>query len=196
MQDKNGGHLKQINELIPELVRDARFWQYSNGGITLSGGEPLFQAEATLTLSNYIRELGYHLCIETSGYSDLEKIQIMNKVVSLWLFDLKTTNPIIFKRACSGDISIVLNNLTWLLHNNPGSLWVRIPLINGFNADDNSITEIGHFLTKHPRPNHIQLLPGHKIGLKTKLNPAINSDNYQHARNILNKFVGNVEICL
>ncbi len=190
-----GGTPRRVETLVREVERDARYWVHSGGGVTLSGGEPLLQADGGASFLAALKAHGYHCCVETAGFGPAASISLLDVFTSLWLFDLKTVNGEAFHRACGGDLKPVLSNLRTLLHRRAASVWVRIPLIRGYNDDSESLDGIAGFLADLPTPARIQLLPGHGIGVAGSVDPTVEASVCRKAETMLRRADNPVEVC-
>ena len=184
-----------VDDLARELERDARYWVRSGGGVTLSGGEPLCQAKPGAALLSQMRKKGYHCCVETAGAASLSEVMLLNEHVDLWLFDLKTMNAQLFQEATGGDLSQVLSNLQELLRLRADTVWLRIPLVKGFNDDDRSLNDMRKFLEEHNSAGKVQLLPGHNLCAAPRRSIAVDKAACSKAKEILELVHSCVEIC-
>jgi pyruvate formate lyase activating enzyme len=184
-----------VDELANELQRDARYWLRSDGGITLSGGEPLEQAQACAVLLTRMKSRGHHCCVETAGAAPLSAIMSLDESVDLWLFDLKTLSAPIFRQATGGDLDQVLANLRELLRRRGETVWLRIPVIRGFNDDTQSFDAMRKFVAQHETPARIQLLPGHNIGEHGSQRGDVDPATCNRAKQILDRAHDRVEVC-
>ena len=78
-----------LDELLSEIDRDVLFFDQSGGGVTLSGGEPLAQAEFSLEILTACRARRIHTAVDTSGYGPTEVVEAFAKLTDLFLYDLK-----------------------------------------------------------------------------------------------------------
>ncbi len=196
MQAADGmGNPRDVTELLDDVVRDARYWMRSGGGVTLSGGEPLLQADACTAFLATLVRAGYEGSVETSGYARSEAVSAVDRFVALWLFDLKTLNKDKFRQACGGELATITDNLRMLLQHRPHCVWVRIPLIRGHNDDETSLVEIGRFLASLPAPARLQVLPGHGMSVSDPRRPAVNAAACLQAQTVLRRYNNNAEIC-
>jgi pyruvate formate lyase activating enzyme len=186
---------RSIEDVIEEIRRDSRYWAHSGGGVTLSGGEPLCQVEGAFSLLSALGKRGYHRCIETAGCACSNAVWALDAVADLWLFDLKTLAPGTFTRETGGDLALVISNLQDLLRRRADSVWVRIPLIHGFNDDHRSLEEMRQFLEEHPRPARIQLLPGHSLGGPYERDPTVGLATCRKAEGLFRGTGPHVEVC-
>ncbi|MBL4701142.1 MAG: radical SAM protein [Phycisphaeraceae bacterium] len=156
--------LWEIDTLLDQLSTDERYWKQSHGGITVSGGEPLMQIRPMLAFLEQCGKRGWHRTIETAGAVPLTSIQQASKFIDLWLWDIKATDAARFTQGTQGDSQQVLNNLRWLLEQNQSNVIIRMPLINGFNAQRAAWEAIAHDLKRMPRTVPLFILPGHECG--------------------------------
>lgn len=196
MQDASGPATAwDVEALARYVTRDARYWRQSEGGVTLSGGEPLLQPRAAGAFLKAMAAGGYHRCVETAGYADAETVSDLDPWISLWLFDLKTADADVFRAACGGDLGRVLSNLRHLLSRGNEAVWVRVPLIKGHNDDGQSVEKMASFLRDNPPPARIQLLPGHDLQAASAPAAAVAPEDLHRAAAILAGVHDRVEIC-
>jgi len=157
------GRWLSVEELMNELERDRIFMDESSGGITISGGEPLQQADALFRLLELSRERDIHCTVDTSGYASEEKIRKLSGLADLILFDLKSMDEEKHLKYTGVSNILILQNLEKLLVSGT-DLIVRIPLITGFNDSDVEITAILKFLRSFDSIRGIDLLPYHRLG--------------------------------
>ena len=101
--------------LLDHCMKDQRYWQRSQGGLTVSGGEPLLQAETLREFLQLAQRSHIDCCIETAGAVSWEKLECVIPYVDRWLFDYKSISSDKFRKQARGDISQPHNNLTRLL---------------------------------------------------------------------------------
>ncbi len=150
-------------DLCEYLRRDERYWRASGGGVTFSGGEPLAQADAVLPAARMLQQEGVHVAVCTSGQGRGEDVDRLAGSVDLWLIDLKSTDSHRYRQATGGDVGIALATLSRLLQRRPESVTVRVPLIAGFNDEPGQVDSLADWLTEHPAPAGVDLLPGHDL---------------------------------
>ncbi len=153
-----------VDQLLETVERDAPYWRSSDGGITLSGGEPLLQAKAAETFFAEMKRRGHHCTIETAGAAPLSHVQRLAPWVDLWLWDVKSADADVFHRGTEGDVWQVLDNLAWLLNQTEAVVRIRVPLIARFNDDERAQALIADWLVSQRRVAPVEILPGHDIG--------------------------------
>jgi pyruvate formate lyase activating enzyme len=150
-----------VPELVTAIDRDAPFYEQSGGGVTFSGGEPLCQPGFLLALLKACGRLGLHRAVDTSGYADTERMLEVARHTDLFLYDLKTLDPVRHMDQTGVDNRLILANLE-LLSGSGAEIRVRIPLVPGLNEDDTSINCIGAYIAALPRKHAVDLLPFHR----------------------------------
>ncbi len=140
------------------VLRDKQYYKASGGGMTLSGGEPLFQprfAEAVLRAAK-AREV--HCCVETSGYALWGAVRHLVPLVDLWLFDFKETNPRLHEQFMGKSNKLILDTLRQL-HDAGARIALRCPMIPQHNARQEHLDGIVSLLRRLPRIESVELLP-------------------------------------
>ena len=155
------GKKVEIEDILPELLEDKDFFLQSGGGVTLSGGEVMLQADDVAVLVKKLNEYGISVLIDTAGCVPYKEFEKLNPLVQGYLFDFKTANAQNYKEI-GGDLETVTQNLTRLISDGV-NVQVRIPLIPNFNTDEDSILRICERL-KMIGIDEVELLPFHRLG--------------------------------
>jgi len=156
-----------LTDLTNEVVKDIAFFQDSNGGITLSGGEPLLQTDFLLAWLPMIREKHIHTTIQTCGMMSWTNIEKLLPLLDLVFYDLKHMNDSIHKQFTGKGNANILDNFIWLSKSGM-AVQARMPVIPGVNTAPDNIRETARFLKKNQQES-IHLLPYHPLG-EAKLN--------------------------
>lgn len=156
------GELKSVGSILQEVLKDVVYYEQSGGGITLSGGEPLYQPTFALALLRESHRHNLHTCVETSGFVSPEIMEQAAKHTDLFLYDYKATDPDRHKELTGQDNERILSNLKLLdrLHAN---VILRIPLIPGCNDDEANADGIAE-ISKLQCVQNIEVLPYHQLG--------------------------------
>lgn len=148
-----------VKDVWDDVEKDILYYG-EKGGVTLSGGEPLFQVDFALELAEKIFKEGISLCIDTSGYAAWENIEKFLPYVSLWLYDIKSVDAQKHKEFTGVSNDIILENLH-RLDQAGARIELRCPLVPGLNdspADLNAILQLAKGLKNcrkiHPAPYH------------------------------------------
>lgn len=157
------GRYANIDEILDECSRDDTFYRNSGGGVTLSGGEPLLQADFAINLLKECKSSGLGTALDTSGYIAWETLQKALQYTDILLFDIKHLNAKSHREGTGVDNSLIINNLEKLMGMEGTRVWIRIPVIPGYNNSENYIEELAGRL-KTVRVEKISLLGYHEWG--------------------------------
>ncbi len=138
----------EVNALAEELQRDRVFFQTSNGGVTISGGEPLAQAAFTEELARLLSGDGVHVALDTTGYAREHIWRNIIRYVDLILFDLKLMDEN-KHRAYTGVGLKTIHRNAKILGEYDIPVWVRTPIIPGHTDDEDNIRSIAQFIKKN-----------------------------------------------
>ena len=155
------GRKMTVSEILPELLEDKDFYIQSGGGVTLSGGEVMLQADGATALTRALKNQSVSVIVDTAGCVPYKEFEKLNPLVQGYLFDFKTADAGSYKKI-GGNLETVIQNLTRLILDG-ANVQVRIPLIPDFNIDENSIIKICENLTKIGI-EQVELLPFHRLG--------------------------------
>jgi pyruvate formate lyase activating enzyme len=158
------GRVVSVDQVMEEIERDIPFYDQSGGGVTFTGGEPMFQREFLYESLLACNKQGIHTTLDTSGYASWEGFEIVYPHVNLFLYDLKLMDEIKHKQFTSVSNQMILDNLR-KLSKAMAHIVVRIPLIPGVNDDDENIELFAAFLADLPYLDGVELMPYHEIGL-------------------------------
>lgn len=156
------GHRVSIQELNVEIEKDRVFYEQSGGGVTFSGGEVLCQAEAAQALAQACKSRGISVAIDTCGHVPYENLARMLDCADLFLYDLKHLDSTLHEKHTGRNNRLILDNLC-RLSDSGAAIILRIPLIEGFNADDAHIRALSDFC-RSLNLQQIDLLPYHNTG--------------------------------
>lgn len=157
------GKWYKIDELLKEVLKDEVFFNSSNGGVTLSGGEVLNQADFAIEFLKELKEHGVNTAIETCGFGDKNNFLDILKYTDTVLFDLKILDDEKSLKVINGKVSIILENLK--LAASHGNVIVRFPYIPDFTDSQENINEIMKVMKEYNIVN-IDILPYHNYGSK------------------------------
>lgn len=150
-------------EVMHEVLADIDFYKKSNGGITLSGGEPLLQFAFSLELLKMCKEAGVHTCVETSGEISPQKFSSILPYMDVLLFDYKVAGIADHKKYTGVSNERILKNLDTAYHSGV-PIVLRCPIIPGVNDTDLHFSGIAELDKTYPDLNGIELLPYHTMG--------------------------------
>ena len=160
---KTVGRDVTVAELLEIAEKDRIYYSRSGGGVTLSGGECLFQSDFSRDLLRACKENGISTAIETTGFSPFSKIEPILDYLDVCLMDIKHTNSFKHKEFTGVPNEIIKENAK-LIANKVKKLIIRVPVIPTFNDTPEEIGEIAKFAASLDGVEEIHLLPYHKLG--------------------------------
>ena len=153
-----------IDALMVEVEKERTVMEDSGGGVTLCGGEPLMHADDALLLLRELGRHGFHRTVDTSLYAPTAVVAAVADACELFLVDLKLMDSDKHKQMTGVSNGLILKNIEWLAAQGKDFL-VRIPLIEGVNADEHNIEQTARFLQSLPwKRRQVELLPYHDVG--------------------------------
>ncbi len=155
------GHRMSAEAVISEVLKD-RIYYGEEGGLTISGGEPLLQTAFCVRLARLAKENGISVCVETAGDVPREALEAMRDCTDLFLYDYKMSDEEKLRRYTGGNLGRILDNLAYLAAHQ-ARVVLRCPIICGINDDD------GHFraiaaLSQRLGIREVELMPYHNYG--------------------------------
>ena len=157
------GEAWSVEGLIGEIERDLLFYDESGGGVTVSGGEPLAQASFVVSLLTACRERRIHTAVDTCGYADWEKLENVAGITDLFLYDVKHMDEERHRELTGVSNKRILKNLRQLSCDGH-ALWIRYPVIPGWNDAQKDITALGEMVAGLESVEAVHLLPFHRGG--------------------------------
>ena len=162
------GYETTVADVLEEVLSDKPFYESSNGGMTLSGGEPLAQIDFTEALLREAKSEGLHICCDTSGHAEWSSIKRIVKYVDLFLFDLKSVNLEQHALNTGHDNKLIMDNLE-KLYKEGARIRIRIPLVPGYNDTEEDLEDLVDVLTGYPKIEAVELMPYHELGMSKRV---------------------------
>lgn len=153
-----------VDEVLTEVLKDVDYYQESGGGLTLSGGEPFYQAEFCLELLQKAKQNGLHTAVETCGFVSQKVLEKSLDLVDLYLFDFKETNSSLHEEFTGKTNSLIIENLKYLDANGK-KIVLRCPIIPNFNAREEHFKGIGELANSLKNATEIVVEPYHDFGV-------------------------------
>lgn len=164
MGDSVAGKPMTVEEILKEVEKDEIFYRHGEGGMTVSGGEPLAQGQFTIDLLKEAKRRYISTAIETSGYVPEEILLEAGKYLNTVYFDIKSLDDEKHKKWTGVSNERIVRNLQTLRKTYPElNIIVRTPVIPGFNDIDEDIRRICVFLQSIGQTKY-ELLPYHRFG--------------------------------
>lgn len=159
------GKSMTAEEVAARVAKDKLFMDTSGGGVTLSGGECLYQPEFSTAILALCREKGIHTCIETSGLCDWEREKEVVEQCDLVIHDLKHMNNGLHTYYTGVPNTLIHENIRRISQEMGKPIIVRMPLIPGVNDGTDNLKALGTFVKENlPTCQYVQLLPYHRLG--------------------------------
>jgi pyruvate formate lyase activating enzyme len=157
------GKYMSVDEVVKEVERDIPFYYRSGGGVTITGGEPLMQADFVAELLKRCQEKGVHTALETCGYSEWGVLKKILQYVDLVLYDIKHLDADRHKELTGVGNELILQNATKaaLISIN---MIIRVPVIPGHTDSQENTQAIAEFVRTLEGVKEIHLLPYHRLG--------------------------------
>jgi pyruvate formate lyase activating enzyme len=153
------------DEVMHRILRDRPFFEESGGGVTVSGGECLWQPEFTLALLKQCKQNNITTAVDTTGYVKWETIEKVLPFTDLFLYDLKCMESDLHKRVIGVPNELILENAVKIARTG-SCLWIRIPVIPLLNDSLEHFEKYGAFLSViREAVDVVQLLPYHTLGV-------------------------------
>lgn len=176
------------DELAEQIVRNKAIYKLNNGGVTFTGGEPLFQTDFVAEVVRKIKP-DIHVAVETSGYVPTDIFKEIIPMFDLVLLDIKHTDPVVHKKYTGVDNKLIIENLEFLCSSDTNFI-IRIPLIPGVNDTKMNMLTILSLIKDAQSLLRVEILPYHKTaGAKYAMvgkiyNPLFDVDKEPHIYNV------------
>ncbi len=164
----DGGDEVTADEILKRALRFKPYWG-KDGGITISGGEPLLQIDFVIELFKKAKDLGINTCIDTAGnpFTKEEpffsKFEELMKYTDLLLLDLKEINPTRHKDLTGFDNSNIIEMAKYLSEINK-PVWIRHVLVPEHSDFDEDLDALGDFIDTLSNVDRVEILPYHTLG--------------------------------
>ena len=158
-----GGSTYSSDEIVEKILRYQNYIM-PNGGVTISGGEPLLQAQFLTQLFTKLKQYNIHTCIDTSGSVALtDEIKKLIDLTDLFLLDIKCIND---EKAI--DLTGVSNKkeleFANYLSNINKPIWIRQVLVPGYTDDEQDLIKLRDFISTLKSVEKVEILPYHDLG--------------------------------
>ncbi|WP_372680554.1 glycyl-radical enzyme activating protein [Desulfosarcina sp.] len=191
------GRTVSVDDLYAEVAADRPFWERSGGGVTLSGGEPLFQPRFVKAFLERCRANYIHTAIESCLHVATQTLAEILPLVNTVICDMKLMDDQRHRQFTGVSNALILKNMAMLLQTDQ-DMRVRMPLIPGVNDDLPGLEALGAFLQDHREGAQLELMPYHRLGevkyarlgrsCKMEEIPAPSREEMEKAAGVLDKF--------
>jgi len=146
------------------VARDKVFYRHSNGGVTLSGGDPLFQPEFSAEILRLCHAEGIHTAIQTCAYTTKDQIDLLIPYLDLAIIDIKHSDSETHKQLTGKPNETILENIIYI-DSKQVPIVIQVPLIPGLNDSDQVLKDICNFTMSLTNALGISLLVYHTLGI-------------------------------
>lgn len=161
--DINGGTYKSLDDIFDKIMKYKNYI-HPNGGVTITGGEPLLQPKFVFELFTKLKEQNIHTCIDTSGMVALtDDIKNVLSVTDLVLLDIKHIDDSKCKELVGKSNELELKFARYLSDNNI-NMWIRQVIIPNYTDSEQDLLKLKLFISSLKNVQKIELLPYHDIG--------------------------------
>jgi len=155
--------LMTTREVLAEVIKDRIFYRKTNGGVTISGGEPFYQYDIFMDLLEEFKTAFLNVAVETTGYTSWENLERALPLIDIILYDFKHINSKKHRLYTGVDNSLIIENLKKLGETDT-QVWLRMPIIPGYNDSLKDIEKTAYLIKDIKNIQKIVLLPYHKLG--------------------------------
>ncbi len=190
----NGGEYKSLDDIFEKIMKYKNYI-YPNGGVTVTGGEPLLQVKFLIELFKKLKKENIHTCVDTSGMVALtDDIKKLLSLTDLVLLDIKHINSEKCKNLVGFNNEKELAFARYLSDNNI-HMWIRQVLVPGYTDDEQDLLQLKDFISSLSTVDKVEILPYHdmgrykweNLGFKYELDGVriANDDDVNRAKNLL-----------
>ena len=192
--DMNGGEYKSLDDIFEKIMKYKNYI-FPNGGVTVTGGEPLLQVKFLIELFEKLKKENIHTCVDTSGMVSLtDDIKKLLSLTVLVLLDIKHIDSEKCKNLVGFNNEKELAFAKYLSDNNI-PMWIRQVLVPGYTDDEQDLLKLKDFISSLNTVDKVEILPYHdmgrykweKLGLKYELDGVriANDNDVKRAKKIL-----------
>jgi pyruvate formate lyase activating enzyme len=157
------GQPMTVEDLVEEIKKDMTFFRHSHGGVTISGGEPLLNYEFNEKLFKALKDVNINIGIDSCGYVPFRNIEPLLPYIDFFLWDIKHMDPDKHKEFTGVSNKLILENARLLSARNI-PLYIRIPVIPGYNDTQENIRATCEFARGLTSLVEVGIIPMHHIG--------------------------------
>ena len=153
-----------VGDLTAELLKDQVFYQTSDGGVTFSGGEPLYQAGFVRQMAEGLKTAGIHTALDTAGDVSWCLFEEVLDTIDLVLYDIKTADRDLHQRLTGRDNDLILANASMLAIKGV-PMHIRMVMVPGINDSKDELSARMALICEWESVKQIDLLPYHRYGV-------------------------------
>lgn len=155
-----------VDDIVNEILKYKNY--YKNGGVTISGGEPLLQIDFVIEIFKKLKKYNMHTAIDTSGITfnenQIEKFDELNKYTDLYLLDIKEIDEKKHIELTGKSNKNILEFAQYLSKNNK-KVWIRHVIVPTINLDKDDLIKTREFINTLNNVERVDVLPYHTLGV-------------------------------
>ncbi len=163
-RQKTCGRDVTVREVMETVRRDMPYYNRSEGGLTLSGGESLLQPDFARALLHAGKDLGVNTALESMGFADYSVIETILPYLDTYLMDIKHMDAAKHKEWCGHENTRMVQNAKRIAESGLTKLIIRVPVVPGFNDTEQELLAIARYAASLPGVEEIDILPYHNFG--------------------------------
>lgn len=132
-------------EVIKEIEKDLIFYKSSGGGVTLTGGEPLYQPDFIEDILKESRKMGIHTAVETCLFCDQDTLKTLSEYIDLFIVDIKIFDPVKHRTYTGRSNKIIMDNFCNIASLKK-EIIIRIPVVNKITDTEENLYSIKKFV--------------------------------------------------
>ena len=163
------GEERSVKDLTQEIIKYKNYFG-TQGGVTVSGGEPLVQIDFVTELLKSVKSYGINTAVDTSGFTfnenseeSVKKHEELSKYVDLYLLDIKHIDDDAHKDLTGVSNKNTLNFAKWL-DKLGKKMWIRHVVVDGYTDDNEQLSKLSAFIKTLNNVEKIEVLPYHTMG--------------------------------
>ena len=162
------GKTMTVQEVMREIRKESLFYFFSGGGVTLSGGDVLLQAEFAAEILRQCKEECLNTTAELDMFGSYEKVRMVIEQLDSYYADIKLMDPEAHRKWTGQSNETILRNIRQASEEFPDTpLHARVPLIPGVNDSKENILATAEFCRTLPSCRELEFLPYHRLGSAT-----------------------------
>lgn len=158
------GEWVSAEEIARRVERDLLFYQHSNGGVTLSGGDPLWQADFTGEILRLCQQKQIHTAIQSCVYAEKDQINKVLPYLDLAIIDFKHSNSATHQKLTGKSNELIVENIHYI-DQQQVPIVIQIPLIPGYNDSDEILRSAFELARSLKHGLGVNLLTYHTLGV-------------------------------
>ncbi|EHQ26935.1 pyruvate formate-lyase-activating protein [Mucilaginibacter paludis] len=161
--DVKGGSLVEITELVKRAVREKNYFG-TEGGVTVSGGEPLLQRSKLTSFFKLLHQQGINTCLDSNGRLNTPEVHHLLEYTDLLLLDVKHIDNE-WHLKLTGQSNKNTLDLAAYREQSGKRMWLRYVLVPGWTDQPEYIEQWARYFTNYKTVDRVEIIPFHQLGM-------------------------------